>query len=363
MNIMEYSYNVILVMFYTIALSVCFFTYGETKRLVIRLYGLLMLTYIFESFFLAIFNVSDFDESFPVLDFIIMMIFSWIELYPLALIRPTLLRRGKPGPAEYFIPSLSVIVPLITALATKDRTVSFAVGGLSYAACCVFVSILYFAGLRSVRTQSGETGGSGAEDAVRADGPGSLSKEYARHIGFFVLMFVFSAFACTESVLAVCGITDFVFRYVPDYLESINFATDAGTLVIAVWLINFCRKEQELAFNARMESMLQQRMNEFQVMQTEKHQQTTEVQLKEFCRCYDLTPREQDILRYVLQGKSNQELSRELFISEGTVKTHLHSIYRKLNVSRRSQLMNRFFSYGGDASSGLRQETEDGRRA
>ena len=51
-----------------------------------------------------------------------------------------------------------------------------------------------------------------------------------------------------------------------------------------------------------------------------------------------LTPRETEIVRMVAQGISNREAAERLFISEGTVKTHLHTIYEKLGVKGRVQL-------------------------
>lgn len=52
-----------------------------------------------------------------------------------------------------------------------------------------------------------------------------------------------------------------------------------------------------------------------------------------------LTPREMEVLRKVLQGLRNKELAEVLHVSEGTVKTHLHSIYEKLRVDSRAALI------------------------
>lgn len=49
-----------------------------------------------------------------------------------------------------------------------------------------------------------------------------------------------------------------------------------------------------------------------------------------------LSAREIDILRLLSRGLSNRALSRELFISEATVKTHLVHIYDKLDVDNRT---------------------------
>jgi len=53
-----------------------------------------------------------------------------------------------------------------------------------------------------------------------------------------------------------------------------------------------------------------------------------------------LTPREIDIVKMVASGLANREIGEKLFISEGTVKTHLHSVYEKLGLKGRVQLAN-----------------------
>lgn len=52
----------------------------------------------------------------------------------------------------------------------------------------------------------------------------------------------------------------------------------------------------------------------------------------------ELTPRELDVARLVAIGSTNQEIAQKLFISESTVKTHINSIFNRLNLKNRSQL-------------------------
>lgn len=49
------------------------------------------------------------------------------------------------------------------------------------------------------------------------------------------------------------------------------------------------------------------------------------------------TARELDVLRLLVQGKSNPEIAQELFISATTVRSHITSILTKLNVANRTQ--------------------------
>src|SRR5262245_48063973 len=52
-----------------------------------------------------------------------------------------------------------------------------------------------------------------------------------------------------------------------------------------------------------------------------------------------LTPREREIIRMVAQGLRNREIGQRLFISEGTVKIHLHNVYDKLGLDGRLELL------------------------
>lgn len=58
------------------------------------------------------------------------------------------------------------------------------------------------------------------------------------------------------------------------------------------------------------------------------------------CREHAISRRELDVLRLVVQGKSNLEIEEELYISIKTVKTHLYNIYQKCNVRNRLELIN-----------------------
>jgi DNA-binding NarL/FixJ family response regulator len=52
-----------------------------------------------------------------------------------------------------------------------------------------------------------------------------------------------------------------------------------------------------------------------------------------------ITKRESSILRMVVKGARNKDVANALFISEGTVKVHLHNIYEKLGVDSRLALL------------------------
>jgi two-component system NarL family response regulator len=50
-----------------------------------------------------------------------------------------------------------------------------------------------------------------------------------------------------------------------------------------------------------------------------------------------LSEREVDVLKLIVQGKSNQEIAKELYLSTNTIKTHVRGIMNKLSVDDRVQ--------------------------
>lgn len=64
------------------------------------------------------------------------------------------------------------------------------------------------------------------------------------------------------------------------------------------------------------------------------------------CKETELSPREVEIARTLASGLSNSEIARRLNISYRTVENHLRSIYSKVGVNRRTQLISRLNDLG-----------------
>jgi DNA-binding NarL/FixJ family response regulator len=62
----------------------------------------------------------------------------------------------------------------------------------------------------------------------------------------------------------------------------------------------------------------------------------------------DLTSREKEVLQLIAQGYNNREIATELYITERTVKNHVNSILRRLNLRDRTQaaiFANKYLDY------------------
>lgn len=52
-----------------------------------------------------------------------------------------------------------------------------------------------------------------------------------------------------------------------------------------------------------------------------------------------LSDRELDVVRFLARGFANKEIAKELFISESTVKFHVHNVCKKLGCTKRAQVV------------------------
>ena len=61
-----------------------------------------------------------------------------------------------------------------------------------------------------------------------------------------------------------------------------------------------------------------------------------------FAKKHDLTGRERTILRMVLDGQSNGQIAEQLFLTESTVKYHIHNLLQKTACKNRRELMQQY---------------------
>jgi DNA-binding NarL/FixJ family response regulator len=52
----------------------------------------------------------------------------------------------------------------------------------------------------------------------------------------------------------------------------------------------------------------------------------------------ELTPREREVLQLIGLGLTNRDIAKQLYISEGTVKSHVTHLFNRLNLKNRAQL-------------------------
>ena len=63
---------------------------------------------------------------------------------------------------------------------------------------------------------------------------------------------------------------------------------------------------------------------------------------KKFEKIKKLTRREKYLLEALIAGKTNKDISREIYISEKTIKNNLTVLYKKLEVSGRREIIKNY---------------------
>ena len=71
--------------------------------------------------------------------------------------------------------------------------------------------------------------------------------------------------------------------------------------------------------------------------------------LDSFTQALGLTPREAEVCRYLVQGRSLPFIAEQLYVTAGTVKTHAIHIYRKAGVTSKQELISLFGESVGQA--------------
>ena len=67
----------------------------------------------------------------------------------------------------------------------------------------------------------------------------------------------------------------------------------------------------------------------------DKDKETLEDKIKQIVVKYQLSNQEEKVLMLLINGKNNQEISEELFISIYTVKRHVANIYQKTGMNKK----------------------------
>jgi two-component system nitrate/nitrite response regulator NarL len=132
-------------------------------------------------------------------------------------------------------------------------------------------------------------------------------------------------------VMGISNIPEVILQYFQ--AGAIGY-TDQGDTIADLLKKIRCAYAGEVLVNPRVAAALVTRVAELSRLLNSSHPQrqdrlTLQTQYK------DLTRREQQILVLLEEGLSNQEIADRLTIELGTVKNHVHSILRKLNVESR----------------------------
>ncbi len=108
--------------------------------------------------------------------------------------------------------------------------------------------------------------------------------------------------------------------------------------IVVASTIVFTAKEVFQARNVATDQVKLEHAEDFAKSAEELFQES----LAAFAERYKLSPRETEIAEQLLRGRTVSYISEQLFIAPGTVKTHMHKIYSKLEIHNKMELLDAF---------------------
>ncbi|MGT2753312.1 helix-turn-helix domain-containing protein [Streptococcus ovis] len=115
-------------------------------------------------------------------------------------------------------------------------------------------------------------------------------------------------------------------------IQNRNFSEDVFSIVICFFIFYYVSIAQK-----QNDSLSEFTQNILSSPLTVSQAKSPEL-LDSFCQKFHLTDREKEIFSQLLQQKHNQEIANDLYLSIGTVKTHIHNRFLKLEISKRHQI-------------------------
>ena len=76
------------------------------------------------------------------------------------------------------------------------------------------------------------------------------------------------------------------------------------------------------------------------------------MRVSDLSKLHGLTPREEEVLQLMAREKSMEDMERELFVAQGTIKAHVNHIYRKFDVHSRRELLDALHAQGSEEHPG-----------
>ena len=131
-------------------------------------------------------------------------------------------------------------------------------------------------------------------------------------------------------------------------------AADPSEL-LAVFALLVVLLTATLAFTDKDRVMMLSIADDRAVQESEESLPDRETAMATFAQRVSLSPRETEVLGYLLAGRTTSFAAEKLFVAESTVRAHVHNIYRKADVHSRMELLDEFERYRHEITSGQQE--------
>lgn len=156
--------------------------------------------------------------------------------------------------------------------------------------------------------------------------------DIAKRLG--VAIVAFTAIKNAEQLLQMAGggATDALGMLgLPAATEALAVTVVVSVLILAATVLLFSEKELASKWGVDI-------LEEGGLIEHTAEEERVSERVEEFSRTYRLSPREQEVLALLAEGKTGRVIQQELFIAEGTFKAHTRHIYEKMGINSRKEL-------------------------
>lgn len=303
--IFVFIYNILLIVLYTIALSLTMNTYFKEKNYFFLMLSCYLLFYILDNVviymteFLNNFALQ-YNEAFMNVPAAKTFIFMGNAIF--FLLSVILLAKRKFLFLDYFSLTLLLVCMLFVPL-IADNALKVWLYYLPNQLFSFYVGLRALSLAKNLQTEISQ-----------------LSIRYLKRVG--ILAIIFSIAIILEDSYVIFNVDQYSSLTLKIYNR--NVCEDIFSIIISSLVIYFFIHDYQSAHSI--------------TNQLETKEQKEEAYFHHFCQKYQFTKREEDIFRLLLQHKQNQEIADELYLSLGTVKAHVHNIFVKLNIKKRTQI-------------------------
>lgn len=300
-----FVYNILLIILYSITMAFAINSYIKEKNKVFLLISLYLAFFIFDNIiiymteFLNTFAQS-YDQAFMSAPAVKTIIFMGNAFFSVSIIAE--LQKETLKPLHYTLLIVLAVwmisIPLLPNSAFKVW--------LYYLGNQVFLFYLGFYCWRGAKTDLPD-----------------LNKGYLKKLA--VICLLFSILIVIEDSFVIFNVDQYSSLTTKIYNRSIS--EDIFSIVVCLLMVHFFLRVRQVQ----------------EEISTEEQEEA--VLIQRFCHAHQFTQRETEVFELLLFHRTNQEIADQLFLSLGTVKTHVHNIFIKLDIKKRTQIFPLFEEY------------------
>ena len=168
------------------------------------------------------------------------------------------------------------------------------------------------------------------------------SESLRRNIGMFLkLTLLFSVLIAAEDSVVIFNLD--IYSSSRIYIHDRNHCEDLLRICYSLILLRVFYRERAEVFSVPVTPAVTAPVSTPEPVAA--HGEKPDPRTAAFAGDLRLTGRESEILLLLLENADNQEISRRLCISIGTVKTHVHNIFQKAEVEHRYELIRKYQTF------------------